>query len=344
MANDEHVEVVLAGADAIEEWRAANPDGRFNLRDANLRGAKLNGAKLSGADLRHAHLLFADLSGASLSDASLVDAGLDWANLAGANLTNADLRNATLFRTDLRGADLDDTQLGGAHLAEAHLDDATFYPAERTLLRGRVLDPGQVWLDECSVQRTRFLPRGRDPWSVLRRTYTGPRFILTLIFLLAFIAPRIGKAMFWKGVQAGEERVRSTVEQLSESVDSMSNPQRREALQRLIKPLEKYGEFSDTRWKKHSVGGLVLDSNKGALWLGLTLALFVFNLARALVMWFVAPMRDAEERSSVTPAKDDYRKWYYVHRFVVAPLFWVSLGVFLWRIGGLLFLPVYLPA
>ncbi len=66
MANDEHVEIVRNGKEAIAEWWAADPDGPLDLscadlNEAYLSGANLSGAKLSGANLNGANIPVAEL-------------------------------------------------------------------------------------------------------------------------------------------------------------------------------------------------------------------------------------------------------------------------------------------
>jgi uncharacterized protein YjbI with pentapeptide repeats len=46
MANQEHVEIVRQGADAIAKWQKKHPDQRLDLRRADLEGADLRGATL----------------------------------------------------------------------------------------------------------------------------------------------------------------------------------------------------------------------------------------------------------------------------------------------------------
>ncbi len=82
MANDEHVEVVRAGAKAIEEWRAAHPDEGLDLQEAFLIAANLSGATLRVADLSGAFLIEANLSGANLSEV----VGLEVSQLARASI------------------------------------------------------------------------------------------------------------------------------------------------------------------------------------------------------------------------------------------------------------------
>ena len=59
MANDEHVEIVRQGADAIRQWRESHDHKHFDL----------SGANLGGVDLREAD--FGTDRGASLSEWSL---------------------------------------------------------------------------------------------------------------------------------------------------------------------------------------------------------------------------------------------------------------------------------
>ena len=61
MADAEHLEVLLQGTEAWNEWRQVNPK-----IVPDLQGAQLDGVDLSGVDLRGA-----DLSGAQLREAHL---------------------------------------------------------------------------------------------------------------------------------------------------------------------------------------------------------------------------------------------------------------------------------
>ena len=81
MANEEHVEIVKQGADAIAKWWKEHPKQRMILNGANLVGANLAGANLYGASLKSANLSNANLEGADLSNANLEDANLHGAFL-----------------------------------------------------------------------------------------------------------------------------------------------------------------------------------------------------------------------------------------------------------------------
>ncbi|MFH1269040.1 MAG: pentapeptide repeat-containing protein, partial [Planctomycetota bacterium] len=165
--------------------------------------ANLRAARLEGADLFAAHLEKANLRRARLEGATLHDAHLEGAILHSAHLEKADLRSA-----HLEGADLAEAHLERADLTEAHLEGALFLVANG---RGRLRD--LVWpyypipyrLDRTFTRNTVFHPRARDPWSVLRRNYTGPNMIFVLLFTLVAFLPVIAKTTFWSAVSRWEE-------------------------------------------------------------------------------------------------------------------------------------------
>ena len=129
MANQEHLEVVRQGADAINEWRKEHLGEHLDLRRADLRRPDLREANLRQADLRWADLWQADLWQASLRQASLRQA-----NLRGVSLRQADLRGADLWQADLRQADLRQADLWQADLREADLQGARFNWYSRELI------------------------------------------------------------------------------------------------------------------------------------------------------------------------------------------------------------------
>src|SRR5205807_1823971 len=61
--------------------------------------------------------------------------------------------------------------------------------------------------DHNNVQGTLIAPRAQDPWSKLRRSYTGSRLIFNLIFLVLFFAPVVAKTVFWMEVSRLEAHV-----------------------------------------------------------------------------------------------------------------------------------------
>ena len=131
MANKEHVKVVRQGAEAIAEWRRANPGVRLDLSEANLREANLSAADLSGsnlyrANLSRANLERANLSGTDLTLAALPEAALTRANVSGANLLVALLAHAKLTRANMSEANFSMSDLFQADLSRGNLSRANF--------------------------------------------------------------------------------------------------------------------------------------------------------------------------------------------------------------------------
>ena len=78
MANQEHLEVVRQGADAIAKWRKEHLEEYLDLWRADLWRADLWRADLRQADLRQADLRRADLWRADLREADLQGARFNW--------------------------------------------------------------------------------------------------------------------------------------------------------------------------------------------------------------------------------------------------------------------------
>ena len=304
----------LSGANLSEAILfQANLSGA-KLIDANLSGAKPNDANLSGAELNNANLSWANLSEANLSEANLSGADLNYANLwkanlSRANLWKANLNNASLFQANLSGAKLIDANLSGAYLSEADLSEADLYRAI-----GFVLDGNRVF-------RTNFSPSSKDPYSVLRRNYTGVRFVLVFIFSLLTIIQFVGKGLIYGTVAESEEFMRQIV---------VSN----------------YGSEAWTAIREHfeskPVWQVVSGYTQGFWIFLLTVSLLAYNATRAFMTYKISGIRDAEERGSIAPQYRDYKRYYQAHTvmriFEIAALLWVA-----WRVGTMLFSNMLVP-
>lgn len=132
MANREHLEILRQGVEVWNEWRAAHPEVRLDLRRANLSNEHLRHANLRFADLSHTTLLGANLSYATLLGANLIRANLDGAKLINANLRYADLSDAKLIGAILRYTELSDAKLIGAILRSANFSRAILSDADFT--------------------------------------------------------------------------------------------------------------------------------------------------------------------------------------------------------------------
>jgi hypothetical protein len=129
MANHEHLEILMQGAEQWNRWRKEHPDLRPDLGGTHLPDATLTSSDLSHTKLVQAHLPNAHLSGTNLSEADLRGANLSRASLGKANLARVNARGANLGQADLRGANLRGMNAQGANLSEAELNRADLYGA-----------------------------------------------------------------------------------------------------------------------------------------------------------------------------------------------------------------------
>src|SRR4051794_31491817 len=107
----------------------------------------------------------------------------EWNRWRGRDEPLPDLEGAHLGGAYLQAADLTGAHLRGAHLRGAHLEGADLRTANTTsYLNGTLPSFGRPFvLDDTRIQNTRFSAWSQDPWSILRRTYTGPKLVFTLV-------------------------------------------------------------------------------------------------------------------------------------------------------------------
>jgi hypothetical protein len=393
-ANPEHLEIVRLGATAWQEWRDLNPEVTPILFDADLKGADLSGfdlrgARLDGADLTAAKLRRTRLEKASLDEAVLYEANLDEATLTGANLEDADLLMVTASKAKLRnvkargarfaGAVIRDSQLFGSDLRDTDLREAEFHGSklEKVRLEGAILwkthfeeadlrGATGMRFDETIIRNTKFSPRSPDRWSTLRRHYTGPRYAITLILLIAFVLPYFAKATGWVAAARTQEAIGGALLEAEVRVAALEKsgaagaPVASEVIRSIRDRLPVEGAQD---WRSAQVWELLLGIDKGIWYFLATCVLLLYNLLRGLLTWVVGPMRDAEERSGVAPPHrvegnnprekllrwlrggwaESYA-WLWLPHKVVTILFVVAVGSFLFNAVNWLALVVWLPA
>ena len=107
--------------------------------------------------------------------------------------------------TDLESANLDEADLENAILRKAILKDTSLNDAN--LMGADLRDCRELRLDNTLVRNTRFSPNATDPWSILRRNYTGMSFFVILIAMVVFILPYGTGAFMWLGVSRVQETI-----------------------------------------------------------------------------------------------------------------------------------------
>ncbi|RVU86063.1 pentapeptide repeat-containing protein [Leucothrix sargassi] len=143
--------------------------------NANLENSKLNGSFITECDFSSANLKNAEFTSANLKRLKLVDADLSGSNLREAKLNHIDFKGVNLENADLTNTELEHADL---RFAKNYLLNSTY------------------------IRNTRFPVTACDPWSKLRKAYTGPAMLLTLLALASATMPYILKALYWSAVNA----------------------------------------------------------------------------------------------------------------------------------------------
>ncbi len=227
-------------------------------------------------------------------------------------------------------------------------------------------------LDETRTRNSRFSARAADPWSKLRRSYTGPRMAFNLIFLAAFFVPFFLKTAGWVAAYHVQAEVRESLTGLQEVaaiLDGENHPEARSISAVVTSLSEQLPRPGSERWRESRVWRLVFGLDREpAYWLS-AIALLLYNVLRWMLTGLVAPMRDEEERSGVSPAwkpprplrpksvrewlryaRDWLGSWAEAYGWLVWPhravrsLAFVAIGSFSVHAVHWLSLPVWLPA
>jgi hypothetical protein len=266
-------------------------------------------------------------------------------------------------------------------------------------------------LDDNAIEGTRFSPYAHDPWSVLRRTYTGPKLAFLLLFSVLAFLPLGLRAAFWITLSrleqrsiavavAALERTTSLLRKAEDPARDMADfIARSEAIVAQLRPLLERGdlvipdgllrdisdllgqgrqlleaverggrlraasrELGETKeWteqgaqlvrllapsktvrvRRRPVWYLLLGIERGPWPAVLSAALLLYNVARALLTYFIGPLRDEEERTGNSPSWADYRPWWRLHQ-VSAVLLVVATVSGLYEIATALTTPVLIP-
>lgn len=187
---------------------------RASLNNANLFSAKLIEADLEEATLVQAKLTMADFFRAKLSHANLYEAELLLARLIEATAVETDFARSFLAGADLSRVNAPGAIMKKTNLSGADLDGANLRRVGQSLAFWHFLLPYYSLpfiLDNTSIRGVRFAAFVQDPWSVLRRKYTGSNLLFIVLFSLAALLPLLGQMFFWVGVGKAEGRVIAAV-------------------------------------------------------------------------------------------------------------------------------------
>lgn len=267
------------------QWRKLsgieNPELQYlKIENANFKDIDFNGVNLTGAELKDADFSGANLIGATLNHANLEGAKFIAAKLLGVDALKADFWSANFTNANLRGVDLTDSNCRDAQFHGAILINAIFDRAELHITRG-------MRLDHTSIRGAHFDHDSDDPWSVLRRSYTGSMLAFQLLFSIIFFAPFIAKTFFWVAISSYQNVV---------SHPNLFSCASTECIQ-------------TKGWK------VLLGLHDGWFYFIAVILMLMYNIIRLFLTFHVSRLRDGEERSGRSPLWEPLKVKEYSHEF-----------------------------
>lgn len=372
---------LLQDADLTRAEFAQANLSNMSLTGTKFLGCQMQQANLTGVDALMADFGGANLANAALVGAKCQRANFRGTNLLHADLQRAVLDAADLSRANLRMANMRRTSLKDAILSHADLSVPPVPADNRVItrvLRSIAVEIGWCQppfvLDACECIGARFAPYTQDHWSLLRRKYTGSRYAILVAFTMLAFLPLIAQAMLWSTIAKVEAPLRHLVEQeraslvklkallvrvrqQAERAEALPESLRRQ-LDEAIAPLTtadelqkrqidaslESGETHRSRFTRRTVAGTLLGYGQGTWQVSFTVLLLFYHVLRALLTFFVAALRDEEERTGVSPALARYSKWWILHVFTTVFLMPLAYGSLAWRLLSILFFTqVYVP-
>lgn len=366
------VENVVSMAEGVHEVMGIS----VNFQNANLSNAKLwsancQGARFDGANLQGVNFSNAELQGSSFSRATLRGAIFYNNNLNGSPFHGAFMAESSFNSVDLRDTDFHAAELQDVSFSKADLEGALLIGA---ILKGAdVRGARNLRLNNTYIKDAHFLPNAKDPWSVLRRSYTGPNFIFLLLALIAFSLPYIGKIGFWSFVNLGQGSTQNLLKTIRQRAQEQGIDDQTIAILGLSsEKITSLSQCLSEECEQRSVLQLVFGVDQSPISIGiismpfwlLPAILLVYNISRGVLTALVASMRDAEERSGYSPTWlrhrfvnnrrvlpkiyqkgwwQGYQPLYYMHK-IISLLGIIAIAAFL--INGFRWMSqvIYLPA
>jgi len=161
-----------------------------------------------------------------------------------------------------------------------------------------------------------------DPWSVLRRKYTGPWFFVHLILLIVFFLPYVGQVLYLSTYSQIQDKALQLSEHMVKKIEGV--PYTHNVVQDAQ-------QWVRDHHRKVRAWRVLVGWEKGLWAFGLTVLVVVYNLIRSYLTLQVSSLRDAEERSSTTPTLEDYyglchplKKDGHTHWYSAVPVWWHS--------------------
>ena len=299
---------------------------RTVIGPANLVKVKLTVSDLSGANLARADLSETDLSGCKLNRTCLTSA-----NLSGATIQSATIKDSNFLLANLTQADFWGSTFDNVNFKSANMDNTNFKNSK-----------GSFFVDDNPIRGTRFSTRAMDPYSLLRRTYTGPMFFLALVLTTIAFLPFVFKAMAWSFVGAVESRIDAYVGNTVAALETELPPN---VVSHIRTTLDQLNPARSNQFVESRVWKIVIGWEEGNRYIAISITaiLVIYNALRGWVTIQMSKLRDAEQRSQHSPARNEYERLFRVHSRFLNWFLYVALAVACFNGLLLLTATVYVP-
>lgn len=219
-------------------------------------------------------------------------------------------------------------------------------------------------LDDSFIRGARFHALAPDPWSVLRRKYTGVMFTFHVLLLLLFLAPYGARAAFLVGQNRAQTAAVGMAGKVADQVEVASGAlQVRGEVGALAESVAlgigEIGPCLALECREYPVYQVLLGWDRGVGWSLLVAVMLFYNLLRGVLTYHVSLMREAEERSGYSPpwssgvttgwltsTEGSFQwtyHWLYRAHQIMAYLVVVAILSFVWHLVDWLSRPVWLP-
>ena len=263
-----------------KRWQALCSEVRKTNENIRLDGVSMPNAAIKDIDLGRCSFMGADFSGSTFENVECYLSFFDRAKMSLCSFKKCDfvacrfigaaLIGCRMTRCDFFLSLFNDATLTGARFAHTNLDKCNLNSADLGGAKGHVFSRN-------SIDRTVLSIDAPDPWSILRRKYTGPMLAIQLSLFLMYIFSYVIDAYLLSAssaIIAQGDPLRSAIEQMG-------------------------AEVVPAWWVL--IGGL--DGAWGIFGFSM---LLVYNVLRFVVTVRTSTIRDHEDRIRITPAASEY--------------------------------------
>jgi hypothetical protein len=235
-----------------------------------------------------------------------------------ASLINCEFNAGTINQCSFEGAVLRIVNLRAVAFSHTNMRSAEFHGCDLRETNG-------LRLDDNLLLQSALPPYSKEPWSVLRRSYTGPKMAFNLIFLAMFFVPLLTSGFIWLALNRAEWAVSAEISQLKIFLEHIptNSDIGSDVTTRAIEHLEKIGRCLREKCDDYSMWQLLLGIHQRKWWFAsFTALLILYNVLRLALTLLVAPLRAEEDRSNRTPPR--WPSWPTEGRWFQRPVRFIS--------------------